>query len=434
MKKVLIITYYWPPSGGAGVQRWLKFVKYLRSHGWEPVVYTPANPEAPVNDDSLQKDLPAGLSVVKTPIWEPYGYYRRITGMKSDEKINAGFLNERRKPGTAEILSVWIRGNFFIPDARRFWIRPSVQFLDRYLKEHPVQAVISTGPPHSMHMIALGLKKKTGIPWLADFRDPWTGIDFYDQLRLSKLADRAHKRMEREVLATADRVVTVSNHWAEDMKHLCSRHIDVVTNGFDPDDFPVNSPEPDAKFSITHIGSLNKDRNPLFLWETLNSLCRENPEFAGELEIKFIGKTDVAVFDDLEKNGLIPYLVNVPYLPHDEVLIRTMCSRVLLLPVNQTPNMLGIIPGKVFEYLAARRPILCIAPPEGDSAAIIREARAGSVVAFDDSESLKTVLKEFHGHYRNGLTGIQTGNIDHFSRKKLAGNIAALLNEMISGA
>lgn len=432
MKKVLVITYYWPPSGGAGVQRWLKFVKYLRGHDWEPVVYTPANPEAPVNDDSLRKDIPPGLTVLKTSIREPYGFYRRLTGMKSDEKINAGFLSERKKPGMAEKLSIWIRGNFFIPDARRFWIGPSVKYLSRYLKENPVQAVISTGPPHSMHMIAKGIKKNTGIPWLADFRDPWTGIDFYDQLRLSALADRTHKRMEREVLITADRVVTVSYHWAEDMKQLCSRHIDVVTNGFDPDDFPVNTPEPDAKFSITHIGSLNKDRNPLFLWKSLKEMCSENQGFAGDLEIKFIGKTDVNVIDDLEKHGLIPYLVNVPYLPHDEVLDMTMRSRVLLLPVNQTPNMLGIIPGKIFEYMAARRPILCIAPPEGDSAAIIREAQAGCVVAFDDTEGLKSALRGFYNGYRQGIKGTLTGNIDHFSRKKLAGNIAGILDEMIS--
>ncbi|MBE9481851.1 MAG: glycosyl transferase family 1, partial [Bacteroidetes bacterium] len=174
MKKVLIITYYWPPSGGAGVQRWLKFVKYLREFGWEPIVYTPENPEAPDIDNSLEKDIPDNLTVIKRKIWEPYTAYKKFIGQEKEQKINAGFLSENKKPKLSENISVWIRGNFFIPDARKFWIKPSVKFLTNYLKNNPVDAMISSGPPHSMHMIALGLKQRLGIPWLADFRDPWT--------------------------------------------------------------------------------------------------------------------------------------------------------------------------------------------------------------------------------------------------------------------
>src|SRR5687768_9770887 len=173
-KKVLIITYYWPPSGGSGVQRWLKFVKYLRDYGWEPIVYTPSNPESPVNDDSLAKDIPSGITILKTEIREPYGLYKRFIGRKKDEKISAGFLTEKKKPKFAERIAVWVRGNFFIPDARKWWIKPSISFLSDYLTKNKVDAIVSTGPPHSMHLIAMGVKKKTGIKWLADFRDPWT--------------------------------------------------------------------------------------------------------------------------------------------------------------------------------------------------------------------------------------------------------------------
>ena len=171
-KKVLIITYYWPPGGGAGVQRWLKFAKYLRDFGWEPVIYTPENGEMPVVDLSLQKDVPQGLAVIKQPIWEPYNSYKKFIGQGKEEKINTGFLTENKKPKLAEKIAVWIRGNYFIPDARKFWIKPSVKFLSEYLHHHPVSAIISTGPPHSMHLIALKLKKKLNLPWMADFRDP----------------------------------------------------------------------------------------------------------------------------------------------------------------------------------------------------------------------------------------------------------------------
>ena len=200
MKRVLIISYYWPPSGGAGVQRWLKFVKYLRSFGWEPVVYTPENPEFPETDLSLAKDIPPGLEVIKQPIWEPYDTYKKLLGQKKEDKINAAFLSEKKKNSMLENFSVWVRGNFFIPDARKFWIRPSVKFLLNYLETNPVKAVISTGPPHSMHLIAMALAKKIKLPWLADFRDPWTNIDFYKDLRLSARADARHKKLEKKVL------------------------------------------------------------------------------------------------------------------------------------------------------------------------------------------------------------------------------------------
>ena len=236
MKKVLIITYYWPPSGGAGVQRWLKFVKYLREFGWEPVVYTPENPEAPAIDMSLEKDIPENLTVIKTKIWEPYSVYKKLVGIKPEEKIKAGFLSENKKPSLIENISVKIRGNFFIPDARKFWIKPSIKFLTKYLKDNPVDAIVSTGPPHSMHMIALGLKKKLNIPWLADFRDPWTNIDFYEELNLSASADKKHHQMEKSVLENADTVSVISRTMAVDFKRLYNRHYEVITNGFDEDD------------------------------------------------------------------------------------------------------------------------------------------------------------------------------------------------------
>ena len=234
MKRVLIISYYWPPSGGAGVQRWLKFSKYLRDFGWEPVIYTPENPEYPEIDESLFKDIPIGTEVIKRPIWEPYNAYRRFTGQKKEEKIQAGFLSVKKKNHILEIISVWIRGNLFIPDARVFWIKPSIRFLLKHLATHPVDAIVSTGPPHSMHLIGLGIRKKLNIPWLADFRDPWTTIDFYHQLHLTRQADKKHHRLEKAVLSGADHVTIISWNCALDLNGILPRKYDVITNGFDP--------------------------------------------------------------------------------------------------------------------------------------------------------------------------------------------------------
>ena len=224
-KKVLIVTYYWPPSGGAGVQRWLKFVKYLRDFGWEPIVYTPENPEYPSEDYSLYKDIPEGVEVIKTPIWEPYNIYRNLFGKKG-QKINAGFISETKKSGWKERLSIWIRGNFLIPDPRLFWVKPSIKYLKEYLEHNPVEAIVTTGPPHSMHMIGLGLKKlHPDVPWIADFRDPWTNIDFYKELNLTYLADKRHHQLEKQVIQSADCVVVVSNDMVDEFSRLPHQRI-----------------------------------------------------------------------------------------------------------------------------------------------------------------------------------------------------------------
>ncbi len=293
-RKVLIITYYWPPSGGAGVQRWLKFSKYLRDFGWEPIIYTPENPEAPAIDNSLEKDIPEGISIIKRPIIEPYSVYKRFVGMKPGEKVNAGFLQEKEKPGIAEGLAVWLRGNFFIPDARRFWIRPSVKFLKKYLKDHPVDAIVSTGPPHSMHLIAMQVHKKLNIPWLADFRDPWTGIDFYHQLRLTSFADKLHHKLEKKVLASATAVTVVSQDMVNEFNGIVKRGYKLVTNGYDEQDIrPLPQNQLDKKFTLSHIGSINASRNPVGLWKVLSEMVKLQPDLASALQIKLVGKVDI---------------------------------------------------------------------------------------------------------------------------------------------
>ena len=429
-RKVLIITYYWPPSGGAGVQRWLKFVKYLRDFGWEPIIYTPENPEYPANDNSLAKDIPEGIEILKTPIWEPYSFYKKLVGAGKNERINAGFLSEKKRPGFTERFSIWLRGNFFIPDARKFWIKPSVKFLSEYLKNHKVDAIVSTGPPHSMHMIALGVKKKTGLPWLADFRDPWTNIDFYHELMLSRWADKKHHRQELSVLQQADEVVVISRSMKNDFLRLFKRDYSVITNGFDTDDMLNAHVEPDKRFTISHIGTMVKTRNPDALWQTLSSEAGANPQFAKDLEIKLVGSVDYSVSESLEKAGLSKFVNRVNYLPHDEVVKVQQHSQVLLLLINDTPNAKVILPGKFFEYMASHRPILCIGPKDGDAAAVIAETNSGYLVEKDNVDEMRQAIRLLYARYKTGNTIIDSNETEKYSRKELTAAMAEKLNSI----
>jgi len=427
MKKVLIITYYWPPSGGAGVQRWLMFAKYLREYNWEPVIYTPENPEIPEEDNSLLKDVPDNITILKTPIWEPYNFYKRFIGHKKTQKISAGFLSENKKPKLPEKIAIWIRGNLFIPDARKFWIKPSVRFLYEFLKSNKIDAIVSTGPPHSMHLIALQLKKKTNISWLADFRDPWTNIDFYKDLKLTNRADKKHRKLEQKVLSNADKVIVISKTMAEDMKRLHNRHCDVITNGFDTEFKNDVNPAIDKKFSISHIGTLVKTRNPRLLWKVLNILVNENSQFGSDLEIKLVGKVDYSVIESLKQYNLSDFYNKIDYLPHDEVIRIQQQSQVLLLLINNTPNAKMILTGKFFEYLAARRPILCIGPTDGDAAKILFETNSGYISDFDDEETLKKNIISLYSEYKTGKLQSHNKGIERFSRKTLTKELAGLM-------
>lgn len=435
MAKVLILTYYWPPGGGAGVQRWLKFVKYMRQFGWEPVVYTAENGEMPVMDESLQKDIPAGTIVIKRPIWEPYTIYKRFIGRKKEDKINASFLSENKKGGLTEKLSVWIRGNFFIPDARKFWIKPSIRFLSDYVHKNQIGYVISSGPPHSMHLIARGLKRRRpSLKWIADFRDPWTNIDFYEKLMLSQFADRKHHKQELSVLQEADLVLSVGDQMNEEFKEIYldaggkdEDKFKVITNGFDEEDLAVKEEAKDEKFSLAHIGTLVKDRNPAVLWKVLHQLVRENPGFKRRLEIKLVGKVDFYVKEQIAAYKLSSFVKKIDYLPHDEVIKEQQRSRVLLLLVNNTKNAKGILTGKFFEYMSSRSPVLAIGPTDGDLAKIIKETNCGLISDFDDERTLKAnILAYFEGGYVNR----NETAIAKYSRRALTKKLCDLLGTL----
>lgn len=415
--------------GGGGVQRWLKTTKYLREYGWEPVIFTTQNGEASVVDESALKQIPENIETIKVPIWEPFGVYKKLTGKKKNEKLVPGAVASDGK-SIMQNLSVWVRGNLFIPDARKFWIKPATKHLKQYLKENKIEAIVSTGPPHTTHMIALNVAQKFNIPWLADFRDPWTNIDFYHKLKLTDWADKKHKRLELEVLNKASQVVTVTWSWAEDFLRISGKMPMVITNGYDPADF-VNAGKLvlDEKFTITHAGSLNDDRNPHALWIALADLCKDEV-FANDLEIKFIGQVAPIAISELTKNGLFDKLTSVNNLPHNKVVEELMRSQLLLLPLNDTPNIDGVVPGKLYEYIGAKRPIVCIGKTTGDAAKIIKETNAGKISGFEDVETLKATLKSYYDLYKTKSLHVESRDYERYSRKLLAGQIAEELNKI----
>ncbi|MGB5383252.1 MAG: glycosyltransferase [Lutimonas sp.] len=422
--KVLLITYYWPPAGGSGVQRWLYFAKYLSEMGLEMVIYTPENPEYALMDHNLVAEVPHDLKVIKTKILEPNQILAKIKGSKKQE--SAGFLNPN--PGFLERQLQFIRANYFIPDARQLWVKPSIEFLTDYLVKNPVDVVISSGPPHSMHLIGLALKENMSLKWIADFRDPWLDIDYFHQLPLTKKSKKKHAALEREVAKKADLILVVGKSMKEYYAQF-NKNTQVISNGFVFKNSTIDS-QLDHSFSLTHVGLMNADRNPEMLWEVLGELLIEVEEFSKDLSINLIGKVDGQVKEQIKKNNLENLTAYVDYLPHDEVVKSQNSAQVLLLPVNRVPFARGIITGKVFEYLQSNRPILAIAPKDGDLAEIIEETQAGVVVDFHEKQKLKEEILSFYKKYKEQNLRIDSINIEQYNRRQIAIKLKDLLNKL----
>ncbi|WP_043706408.1 glycosyltransferase family 4 protein [Tenacibaculum ovolyticum] len=424
--KVLIITYYWVPAGGSGVQRWLKFVKYLRDFNIEPVVYTVDEAKYPIIDESLKSDIPKNIEVLKKTIWEPNNFLSIFK--KKETKTSAGFLNPN--PTFFGKILQYVRANYFIPDARKFWIKPSVKYLEKYLKENKIDAIITTGPPHSLHLIGLALKKKTNVKWIADFRDPWTAIDYFHQLPLTKKSIKKHHQLEQEVLANADASLVVGETMKANYKTF-SNNIHVVTNGYDSEENEKIVPALDTKFSITHIGLMNSDRNPKILWKALSELSEENNAFKNDLEIKLIGELSDDVVTDLDKYEF-KSVEKINYVPHKEVQQYQRNSQVLLLAVNNVPSAKGIITGKIFEYLQAKRPILAIGPEDGDLAVILKNTNSGTIVDFNDKETIKRTVLSLYKSYKENTLQVSSKDIEQYHRKELTKQLSVILKQVVN--
>ncbi|WP_326982688.1 glycosyl transferase family 1 [Chryseobacterium sp. MYb264] len=430
-RKILIITYYWPPAGGPGVQRWLKFAKYLPEFGWKPIIFTPENPSYPLLDESLMKDVPKDLEIVKTKIWEPYQLAEKLN--KSNKKFKAGQFDVGKNQNWKSKLSIWVRGNFFIPDARVFWVKPSTQFLEKYLQENKIDVVVTSGPPHSLHLIGLHLKKKLpNLKWIADFRDPWTEISYYKHLKLTKSSDKKHRQLESDVFKTADITLATSYTDAENFRKNGANAI-CITNGFDETDantktLKTSTPQTlKPKFTLSYIGVLEQLRNPENLWKALNDLVKTNTDFADNFSLKFVGRIDDKILREIESSSVKNNIVNLGYLSHDKAIDEMANSSLLLITNFPNESSKGIIPGKIFEYLATGKQIISFGPDQADVSKILDETNSGKHFSYTDSENIKEFILEKFDLWKSGNLSENTENIDQFSRRNLTKKLVEVL-------
>ncbi|MEO1012356.1 MAG: glycosyl transferase family 1 [Bacteroidota bacterium] len=424
MKKVLIITYYWPPSGGPGVQRWLKFVKYLPEFGFQPIVYVPENPHYPIQDTSLLDEVPSECIIHKQPIFEPYGFAKLLSPKKT-KRISSGII-QTKKQSLLEKFLLWVRGNFFIPDARKFWVKPSVSYLSGLIEREHIETIITTGPPHSVHLIGLGLTKNHHLRWLADFRDPWTSIGYHKKLKLTKTSQKKHLQLESSVLNVADAIVTTSYTTLKEFQKLTDKPGFVITNGFDVES-ERGTTDLDKTFTISHIGSLLTGRNPKNLWKTLAELAGENEVFRTHLQLEFIGVVSKDVMDTIYRYELGPYVKLRGYVSHKQAIRRQCSSQVLLLVEIDSDDTKGIIPGKLFEYMAAKRPVLAFGPMGWEVGNIIQATGTGEVFDHVERNRLKSVLLKWFTAYKKGGLHMPMANIEEYSRMELTRKLAKLL-------
>lgn len=425
-KRVLVVAYYWPPSGGGGVQRWLKMVRYLPQFGITPVVACPANADYPILDHTLLGDVPPKLETIHIPIFEPYRLLRKLTGRKS-KSISAGFVSEGKK-GTLIGLLGRIRGNFIIPDARKFWVRPAVRRLKAYLADHPVDVIITTGPPHSVHLIGLALRQATGTPWIADMRDFWLDMDHSDLFAMGPRAKAIHAALEKKVISGADRVICTTEGMAHHYSQFSREAAACITNGFDSADF-TNRPARDSDtFIIGHYGTLGADRFTPALWEAVEELASENAEFARKLRIEMIGPTDGTTLMRIQSGPLAIRLLHVPYVPHMQA-VELMCrAGLLLLAVNDNSSENARLPGKIFEYIASESPILGIGMPDSDAGRLLEQSGRGHMYHRTDKAGIKSHI--LHCFLNADGFEADKGFTDRFTRQMLAGNYATIIRTL----
>lgn len=431
MKKVLIITYYWPPAGGPGVQRVLKFVKYLPQYGWQPLVLTVRNGAYPALDPSLSKDIPKECIVHQTPSFEPTLLYKRFVGMDEDQPIPNAVVTEEN-PNWKKKLAAKIRLNLFIPDAKITWLPPAVKTGRKIVHAHRPAVIFSSSPPPTVHLIAKKLQRESGLPWVTDFRDPWTDMYYYDKVQKSDWATRLDKKLELEVLQKSNRILTVSNQLKQlfGSKIGSSKRIRIVPNGFDEDDLaPFTNSEPFEKFTLAYAGKLNSQQNPENLWQALEHLLQTKAGFSENFQLLYMGHFAPEVEYSIKKHGLKNNLNYTGYLEHDKMLQHLSKSHLLLLVVPQAKDNKGILTGKVFEYLGIRRFILAIGPTDGDLAGILHQTESGTM--FDFKDQPESFLEKLYDHWVESHTALRTkGDISAYSRKAQTEQLAFLFKQL----
>lgn len=426
------MTYAWPPLGGSGVQRWLKFVKYLPHYNWLPYVLTPSNPAFTLKDESLEKDVPVVTTVIRRPIWEPYSLSLKLSGKylgKEQSNNLKGFVPDNTS--FPKKMVSWIRGNLFIPDPRIFWVHPSVRFLKKYLRRQKINTLVTTGPPHSIHLIGLKLKEKIpSLRWIADFRDPWSQWGFLDSVYCGRLARKIHKLLEKKVLKSAHEVITVTPFYQRQLQELSGRKVHLVTNGYDCDDFEDFKMAKTEQFVIRHVGFISESRDPQPFMQALSELLRERKELANSIRVDFVGEVHPLFKERYSTcKELSAVITFTPSVPHKEISNIYAYSSLLLLILSGYKDAEGYLTGKIFEYLATGLPILGIGPENGDAAELLKIAGAGKIFDPVNIADIKDYILAIFDTWRAANIPVinKADNIALYARKELTGRLVDIL-------
>ncbi len=422
-KKVLIITYYWPPAGGPGVQRVLKFAKYLPEFGWDPIILTVKDGEFPAYDESLLKDISPDTKIYHTRSLEPFTIYKPLLGQKKDSRID-NYVLKNKKQGWLPRFFKWIRFNVFIPDARVGWVPFAVRRGKQIIREENIDVIFSTSPPHSLQLAAYQLARQSGKPWVADFRDPWTTIVYYQDESRIALAHKLDQKWERQVLTKADQVVTISHTIKNDLDEIAQRQdTQVIYNGYDAEDFQISTQKSEhSKIVITYAGFLSDTRIPHALLEVLSS----NP--AGSLDqivLHLYGKTSPGFDRQVEKLKLRHKIIKPGYVEHSVLVQKLRESDALLMVVDHVSDNKGILTGKLFDYMGAGKPIIAIGPRDGEVEGIIQDSASGWYIEYEDTEKMKACLDQLI----SGVLSFQF-NTAPYERKNLTGQLARILDKV----
>ena len=409
-RRVLFLAYNFPPHGGPGVQRSLKFVKYLPEFGWEPIVISAAPEASLILDSTLQEDIPPGIQIRRLPAFS-------IQRMLAD----ATSLGLKK---AAVLLNLLLQ----IPDPGIFWAFKVRQAARELIDAYQPELIYSTSGPNSSHLAARWIHQDTGLPWLADFRDPWS-----ENLVIPYLPGyrQLNRWLERRVLATANRVVCVSKPWLADLQANLGSQPDkfvMIPNGYDPDDLPEPArPDRGSIFTITHTGTLYRNRHPEGFLEAVQRLLGDGQLDPGKIRMRFIGR-------DSSKN--IPqaeYFATIDYLPHSQMLNYLHSTHVLLLLLDTAPENVGNYSGKIYEYIAANRPVLGIVPPGGVAQKLIESTRTGLAVT-NDPEQIAAAIMRLYRDWQAGFSEFEPdwSEIRKYSRRNLTARLAEEINGLLS--
>ena len=429
MKKVLIITYHWPPSGGITVLRCLKIAKYLRDFGWEPIVFTAKNASYQYLDFSNEKDIPLGVEIHQVPIFEPINVFKKISGRKKSQPLQNFTTNSDKKKSFIDKLGLWVRGNFFIPDARYRWITPSINYLEKYLKKNTIDAIFTDGPPHTNTVIGMKIAQKFNIPWIADFQDPWTQVDYYSKMYIGKRADKKHKALEQEVFQTAKKITIASPSWKLDLESIGAKNVDVIYYGYDESDFKNYTSKTPEKFTIFHGGLLGEDRNPDLLFKAIYQILESNPSFQDKIEIRLAGEIDHSVKQTITKYILNRITNYLGMISRENVISEYANSSLLILPINKAINAKGRIPGKLFEILRSNKPVLVLGPENGDVKKIVEQKEKGISIEYNNFLEIENFLS--NAIFDNTFMNFNPNSIiEEFSNRSITSKLAEYLDDI----